>query len=828
MIFQFTMKLMEKNALIPQILQNADEQTLIRWIPAIYDNEVQKIINFLSEICPTIIKGISNGTEQILTLVALFVASKMSTLKLAKLHGDDILDMFFMGNACKFTNFSQKETPHVINQWLSNLYLTKKSHKLYLAIEDDDEDFKLDLKVVLNKEHEPIALEKAFAKVTPSAKFDILSDISALAEHLPELENIIDDNKPVLFNATDFTKIFLSILPVLKAIGVYIALPKSLREVFSPKLTLNISSKEKIPTSGLGFVSLDTLLNFDWTIAIGDQNISVAEFRKLMKKSKGLVRFANRYVLLDEKQMASLLDKFNHLPKTLSQSEVIQAALAEEYDAASVKLDDRLTDLFMEMKKYQPKEIPSNLKAQLRPYQERGFSWLMQNMDTGFGSILADDMGLGKTLQVIAAVLYLKNANMLKNEKVLVVAPTSLLTNWYREIERFAPDLKPFVYHGNKRDLNGDFDIVLTSYGLAYRDKNEFQKKDWFLLVIDEAQNIKNPLTKQTKAVKAIEARHKIAMSGTPVENRLLEYWSIFDFTNKGYLGTHGNFRNKFALPIEKERNKDCLNRFLKVTSPFILRRCKNDKSIIADLPEKMETNRYCSLTKEQAAIYQEIINSSISDIEESDGIDRKGLVLKLINSLKQICNHPSHFGKKPTASIDESGKTKMLEEILSEIHELGEKTLIFTQYTEMGKILVKILEERFNMPVPFLHGELTRAARDEMVSDFQENSQVKTLILSLKSGGTGLNLTAANHVIHYDLWWNPAVEAQATDRAYRIGQKSNVMVYRFLTTGTFEERIDEMIQSKRDLADLTVSSGEKWITELNNDQLKDLFLLRE
>jgi uncharacterized Zn finger protein/superfamily II DNA or RNA helicase len=831
MICQFSAKLMEKKALIPQILQNDADETLIRWIPAFYNDEIAKIIDELAGIAPHIIKNMTNGREEVIALVAIFVKARILSMNLTrdKLIGDDILDVFFLGRPHKFATFSTKEIPHVINQWLSNFYLGKKSHKLYLEVNDTgDESFLLNLKVILEKQQEPLGLAQAFSKVSPSEKFDILSDISALADHLPDLENIIDSNKPISFGICDFTRIFFSILPVLKAIGVYIALPKSLRNLCSPRLTLSMKSKKRIEGCSSGHVSLESLLDFDWTVAIGDQNVSLEEFKKLLKKSSGLVRFAGSYVLLDEKQMESLLKQFDRLPTSLSQAEIIQAGLSGDYESASVKMDAQLTRLFTQMRQYQPKTIPHNLEAQLRPYQERGFSWLVQNIDMGFGSILADDMGLGKTLQVIAVALHLKNEGRLDNEKVLVIAPTSLLINWQREIMRFAPSLKPLIYHGNKRELNVDFDIVLTSYGLAYRDRNEFQKHNWLLLVIDEAQNIKNPLTLQTKSVKAIEAKHKIAMSGTPVENRLAEYWSIFDFTNRGYLGTYGNFRTKFALPIERERNKDCLDKFIRVTSPFILRRCKNDKSIIADLPEKIENNRYCSLTKEQAAIYQEILNSSMDNIEESEGINRKGLVLKLINSLKQICNHPSHYGKKPKALMEESGKTKMLEEILEEIHELGEKTLIFTQYTEMGKILVKLLEEKFKLPVPFLHGGLSSQKRDEIVRDFQENSQTRILILSLKAGGTGLNLTAANHVIHYDLWWNPAVEAQATDRAYRIGQKNNVMVHRLLTSGTFEERINEMIHSKKDLANMTVSDGEKWITECDDHQLRDLFRLRE
>ncbi len=390
-------------------------------------------------------------------------------------------------------------------------------------------------------------------------------------------------------------------------------------------------------------------------------------------------------------------------------------------------------------------------------------------------------------------------------------------------MERFVPELKLFVYHGQNRELASDYDVALTSYGIARSDKRELDKVGWFLLVIDEAQNIKNRDADQTRAIKAIKAKCRVAISGTPVGNRLLEYWSIFDFTNRSYLGSATQFKTNFAIPIEKEREKSCLERFMKITSPFMLRKLKSDKSIIQDLPDKIESNCYCFLTPEQAALYQEVVDANMGKIEKSEGIERKGLIFKLINALKQICNHPSQFGKKKRASIEQSSKMQMLEEILISIGEVAEKSLIFTQYTEMGEIIARLLEERFESEVPFLHGGLSRKARDTMINDFQNLFQSNILIVSLKAGGTGLNLTAANHVIHYDLWWNPAVEAQATDRAYRIGQERNVIVYRLLLTGTFEERIDEMIQSKKELANLTISSGESWITEFNNERLRDL-----
>jgi SNF2 family DNA or RNA helicase len=456
----------------------------------------------------------------------------------------------------------------------------------------------------------------------------------------------------------------------------------------------------------------------------------------------------------------------------------------------------------------------------------------MQNIKLGFGSILADDMGLGKTLQVVAVILALKNDGVFNNgQKVLIIAPTSLLSNWQKEFEKFAPSVRLFVYHGqNRKDepIPNNIDVLITSYGLVRRDMKELNKDQWFLIVIDEAQNIKNPKTAQSKSIKCVNAMHKIAMSGTPVENRLTEYWSIFDFTNKSYLGTQKTFVRRYASPIERNRDAHSLELFKKVTSPFILRRLKSDKSIISDLPEKVENNRYCSLSDQQAALYQGVVNNSLNEIEASAGITRKGLILSMINALKQICNHPSQYTKLKSASIDQSGKTGLLEEILCEIDESSsEKVIIFTQYTEMGRILVDLIGDRFHCDVPFLHGGLNRTKRDQIVNDFQTKFSTRILLVSLKAGGTGLNLTAANHVIHYDLWWNPAVETQATDRAFRIGQTRNVMVHRFLTKGTFEERIDDMISSKRDLANLAVVSGESFVTDMTTRQLEELVALR-
>ncbi len=836
-LYQYTVALLERSAITPQILQNKQEMTLIRWIPALFDKSVKDIYVQLCDACPEDLITYNgqkiSANEQIKTAVSWIVSELIYNnlpSNLANQESLDVFQLFFCGKKLHFKNFTDKETPNSINQWLSKLYIAERSHKLYLKIEEKKDAFELAAQVLLDNDSVPVSIKKALQNDKLGAKLEILSDLSLIADYLPEFDLMIEGTSNARFSLDDFAPLFLRILPALQAIGVIVVLPKSLHKILKPKINLALETKEKIKDDRPSFLSLENLLEFNWQIALGDQAISIEEFKKILKQSGQLVKVMDKYILLDEKEVAELLKQIEKLPESLSQEYLLQAMLAEEIDNAVVSIDNNLKKLVQSFNKYQQLPVPNNLKACLRPYQERGFNWLIQNIHSSFGSILADDMGLGKTIQVIAVVLYLKNNGFFEmGHRVLIVAPTGLLSNWEKEFKKFAPDIATCLYHGNKRELLEECDVVLTSYGLARSDKKELNKMKWSVLVIDEAQNIKNPYSEQTKAIKSIDAMHKIAMSGTPVENRLLEYWSIFDFTNKMYLGTLKQFKDRYASPIEKERNEGALDRFRKVTAPFMLRRLKSDKSIIADLPDKIENNRYCQLTPEQTALYQKVVDNSMKKIETSEGIERKGLVLQLINALKQICNHPSQFIKKQKKiSFEQSGKMVMLEEILSEIDNIGEKCLIFTQYVEMGNIIIKLLADKMNIGVPFLHGGVSRSIRDKMVNDFQDPmSNTRFFIISLKAGGTGLNLTAANHVIHYDLWWNPAVENQATDRAYRIGQKRNVIVHRFITAGTFEERIDEMIKSKKELANLTISTGESWITEMTTTEIKALVDLK-
>lgn len=829
LVYQFTLELIKNHSLVPELFKSGNTYH-IRWIPAIFDGAISKSIDILTASCPDDLITFKNQRiskkDQIITAVSLFVKGfdekylKHGVAQSIKKNYDEKVFKLFFFNPQKFKN--EISTPESINQWLSKFQINSRDYDLYLHVEESLNGFNVDVKVNYELESIGEVINKTTDKLL---KTNLMKDIYVINEIYPKFNRTLNFNENLELNLDDFTNFFLNTLPLFEVMGLKIILPKCLQKIFKPKLKLDITQTQNEDK----YITFKDLTKFDWKVAIGNTTCTPEEFRHIAEKSKGLVKIANEYVMLDEREVKSLIKQIDKLPEKLNKHELLKGILSGEILDRDVEIEGNFDELIENITKVNDINVPDNIKAELRNYQETGYSWLVQNINAGFGSILADDMGLGKTLQVLTAIQYLKQEGYLEKEHVLVIAPTSLLTNWQEEIRKFTPDLTSYIFHGTaRRFTKKKYDVYLTSYGVIRSDINKFKKQKWFLCVVDEAQNIKNPNTKQTKAIKSINARHKIAMSGTPVENRMSEYWSIFDFTNKGYLSSLKNFRKNYIIPIEREKNQDTLDNFKQITKPFILRRLKNDKNIIKDLPDKIINDIYCNLTKEQIALYKETVDASMMEVEENDGIKRKGLVLKMINSLKQICNHPSQFTKSKNISINESGKMEILMNTLENILQSDEKVLIFTQYVKMGEIMQKLIEERFNEEVLFLQGSLTRKKRDEMIKKFQNRKQNKIFIISLKAGGTGLNLTAAQNVIHYDLWWNPAVENQATDRAYRIGQKENVMVYRFITKGTFEEKINEMIQNKEELAKLTVGNGETFITEMNTADLKNILTLRK
>jgi SNF2 family DNA or RNA helicase/uncharacterized Zn finger protein len=844
--FVFSKKIMQQSAYHPQLLRVGTKRFKVRWIPANLNEEVKKVFEKVDSLTPNDLIFYKKGSDVLepipadsfMTLVSFFLTYFIKTE-----HGLDykhlvhpVVNLFFNGSLERFVDFENKEFPGAIQLWLNKFFISEKEFAPVLIIDDQQEEGIFEVKVAVEDKSKPLEGPIGIDKVLAESKFssirlDVLRNLAMLGDYFPQINILLSSKgkEQLFFDSDEFVEILFKILPTIKLFGIRILLPKALRKLMRPKISLKLESEtaESGSVGGASLLNLDNMLSFNWQIALGDKMVSRKDFAKMVEQFSGIVKINDEYVFFDEDEIKKLLGKMENPPE-LDSHKLLQVALTEEYDGAKIELGKKARKLMRTLLDSEETQVPKGLKATLRPYQLRGYEWMYKNARLGFGSVIADDMGLGKTLQVIATLLKLKEDGRLEKQKALVIVPTTLLTNWENEIQKFAPDLNAHIYHGANRKLAPlqEADILLTTYGVARTETAKLQKQKWILLAIDEAQNIKNPATAQTKAIKKLKASVKIAMSGTPVENRLSEYWSIFDFTNKGYLGSLSNFKKDFAKPIEIDRNQEQLDIFKKITEPFVMRRLKSDKSVIKDLPEKIEKNQYCKLTTQQTAIYQNVLDTTMKTIEVAEGIARKGIVLKLITALKQVCNHPKQFLKKGDADPALSGKSQLLFDLMKQILDNGEKTLIFTQYQVMGKMLVEMLENEFGLKIDFLYGGVSRKKRDKMVEDFQNNRTTRVLILSLKAGGTGLNLTAANNVIHYDLWWNPAVEAQATDRAYRIGQQKNVMVHRFITQGTFEEKINKLLMTKKELAELTVSTGEKWIGEYSDNELRELVSL--
>jgi SNF2 family DNA or RNA helicase len=614
-----------------------------------------------------------------------------------------------------------------------------------------------------------------------------------------------------------------------------------------PALRLGARLKLKPRTGaegpGSGLLGLNSIVAYEWEIALGDTVLSREEFKKLARLKVPLIKIRGQWVELKPDEIEKALAFFNKgAAGEMKLGEGIRAGLGQEILEAGVPVIDvgaegwikDFLDTFSRGVDRMPAiESPAGFQGHLRPYQVTGISWMAFLRQFGLGACLADDMGLGKTIEFISLLLYLQEKNQLEGPSLLV-CPMSVVNNWKREAERFAPSLRILVHHGSGRDMGDTLvqkakkqDIVITTYSLAHRDAQYLSRIDWECLALDEAQNIKNPSSKQSQAMRKLNSRFRVALTGTPVENRLSELWSIMEFLNPGYLKSAQDFHTRFVTPIEKYRSLTHTERLKHLIQPFVLRRVKTDKNIISDLPDKIETKVFCNLTGEQATLYEAIVKEMLEKIKNSEGMERKGLVLSTLLKLKQVCNHPAQFLQDRSVLPGRSGKLLRLEEMLEEILAEGDKALIFAQFAEMGKMLKQQLQETYTCEALFLHGGTPRKERDAMIERFQNDHRGPSLfILSLKAGGLGLNLTAANHVFHYDRWWNPAVENQATDRAFRIGQKKNVQVHKFVCLGTMEERIDEMIEQKKELARNIVGTGEAWLTEMSTEQLKEVLKL--
>jgi SNF2 family DNA or RNA helicase len=666
---------------------------------------------------------------------------------------------------------------------------------------------------------------------------DLLAGLGRASRLFPELDRELQGAAPasVTLDARAALRFLKETGPLLAGAGFGVLLPDWVRR---SRLGLKLTARSRtaaVPGSGAApAFSLSDLVDFRYELAIGDQTLDPAELAELARLKVPLVRLRGQWVELDERHLHAALRFLERGGSgVMASGDALLAGLSEsagELPLVGVDADGWLGDLLSGQadRRLKPMRTPASFRGELRPYQERGLAWLSFLGNLGLGAVLADDMGLGKSPQTLALLQAERDAGSATGP-TLLICPMSLVGNWQREAARFTPELAVHVHHGADRLAGPELaaavaaaDLVITTYGVATRDRAALAQVPWARLVCDEAQNIKNASTRQAQAVRTIPAAARIALTGTPVENRLTELWSIMEFTSPGLLGPAEKFRRRFAIPIERNSDAAATEQLKRITGPFILRRLKTDKSVIADLPDKLEMKVWCNLTPEQASLYQATVDDMMERIEAADpGIERRGLVLATMAKLKQVCNHPAHLLGDGSRLAGRSGKLARLEEICDEITEAGDKALCFTQYAEFGGMLQPYLAARLGCEVHFLHGGTAKKRRDEFVRDFQEGTGPAVFLLSLKAGGTGLNLTAANHVIHVDRWWNPAVEDQATDRAFRIGQRRDVQVRKFVCVGTVEERIDQMIEDKKALAQAIVGTGESWLTELSVADLR-------
>ncbi|NUR96653.1 MAG: DEAD/DEAH box helicase [Kribbellaceae bacterium] len=717
--------------------------------------------------------------------------------------------------------------------WLDETALAEQAGtRLVLRVEppESDDDFRAVLQLrsgadpsllvdVADMWNAPAAVLTALGE---RAETDLLLALRRGARVWPPLGSALQDAAPEEIPIDDTALEELAEgSPELEGAGIEVLWPT---ELFAGRLALRATVGTPTPGAVTGpDFSLNDLVSFRWRPTLDGQDLTEAEVAALAEAKRPMIRMRGRWIRVDQDLVRRL--RSNGSARKLTGAEALGAALTGTIDVdgelVPFDADGSLAQMLTRLRAADepaPYVEPAGLRATLRDYQRRGVAWMAQLANLGLGGCLADDMGLGKTIQVIALHLQLKGRG-----PTIVVCPSTLLGNWEREFERFAPDVPTRRYHGPGRTLSdlAPDEVVLTTYGVVRQDHHQLGEIAWGLAVADEAQHAKNPLSRTARALRTLPSATRIALTGTPVENRLSELWSILDWSAPGLLGTLDRFRHDVAVPVERFHDEDATARLARVTRPFLLRRKKSDPGIAPELPQKTEHDVVVPLTTEQATLYQAVAKEALAKIEEASGIARRGLVLSLLTQLKQVCNHPAQFLHEPGPLERRSGKLAALDELLDVILAEGESVLIFSQYVEMCRLIEAHLAAR-QVRTLFLHGGIGVRKRSEMVEQFQAGV-APVFLLSLKAGGVGLTLTRATHVVHYDRWWNPAVEDQATDRAYRIGQDQPVQVHRLVTENTLEDRIATVINAKRDLADAVVGSGEAWLSELSDAELTEL-----
>ncbi len=661
---------------------------------------------------------------------------------------------------------------------------------------------------------------------------ELLSCLTKVSDVSPLLKGFIDSGE--LFHALRFSDSdayeFLKSVPQIEECGIVCRIPKWWKQQGS-SVTMQVNLGDSRPA----LCGFDSLIAMKPELVVDGVPLTKADINRLLKQSEGLALLKGRWIEVNHRRLESLMERMENYQGQMSLMEALKMStgLEEPVDVdlgIEISNGKWLANLLKDLRQpgqIKTEKVPKTVKADLRSYQETGFRWLCYMEKLGFGACLADDMGLGKTLQVLTFLAWYYKSH--KDAHILLVVPASLIGNWRKEAQHFTPDMPVQILHGNPaKELEQIYAanpsyLNITTYGMALRMES-LQKERFDYLILDEAQTIKNPAAKQTRAIKGIPATHRIAMTGTPIENDLTNLWSLFDFLNKGLLGSSTEFSN---FTSQLEHHAEGYEKLRNMISPFILRRMKSDKKIIADLPDKVEKIEYVDLARKQIVLYRKQLEKLEEMLNSVEGMERRGIILAAITKLKQICNHPDQFLGQERFDPKESGKFETLRTICETIYDRRERVLVFTQYKEIIPFLKKYLEQIFETEGLVIHGGVPVAKRQKLVDRFNGEDYVPFMILSLKAGGTGLNLTSANHVIHFDRWWNPAVENQATDRAYRIGQEKSVIVHKFVAAGTIEEKIDQMIRDKVELADSVIGSGgENWITEMSNDQIMNMLRL--
>ncbi len=831
--FTFAKKLVAGGLIMPKASRvggNGDFK--VDFVPAFSQAEY---VNYLSSIAPKdivindedkILRRDFTGAYVLTLIINEIIKYKYDYLKVLK---DKFLNTFFLGEIYKVEKFEEKQTFANLSNWLSVLDISGGDHALVVGIEKGEEGFDMELFVERKTDSLDLPIEfNRFLKTESieDERTEIFKQLGVITKYSPLVEKVAQMGKIKNLEIEDLKDFIINGQHILRSLGVKILLPKELKKIWKPELGLIALTKNK-KDHVKSYLTLDDIFEFKWKVKIGDQELSPEELSNLYDKTKGIVALKDSYVFIDPDEMRALIQKAAKAPSVSSNAEALRFLFSGERFGVKIEFDDNLKKFIDDFKKLSSIHPPKSLENVLREYQVRGFQWLYSNTEKGFGVCLADDMGLGKTVQVISVIL--KKIEMGKLQKpALVICPTTLIGNWKNEIEKFAPSMRTMIYHGSDRAMNvNDMDVIITSYGVVRSDIDKLRSIKWSYAIIDEAQNIKNSTTLQSLSVKSIKADSKVALTGTPIENRLTELWSIYDFLMPDYLGKKEWFIKTYSIPIEKDGDKDKIDELKRVVSPFMMRRMKIDKDIIKDLPDKIIIDDHVELKTEQAVLYKQVAKNEMEKLYDAESkASRSGAIFRILTALKQICNHPVHYTKLGKPKTESSGKAERTIEILTDILDVNQKAVIFTQYKEMGDLLAEMISSEFGIEPLFFHGELSRAKRDAMVNEFQTKHSKPLMILTIKAGGTGLNLTAANHVIHYDLWWNPAVEDQGTDRTFRIGQNKNVIVHRLITSGTLEEKIDKMLREKRKVSDSVIKAGEKWIGDLSNDELTELFKL--